>query len=145
MNTTELTDALMSLSMMDDYEKQEYGRAAATMLRQQQAAYDELKRLCQKVHLMLEESEAEIEALKADKALHDEAYLSQMKEIEALKIKLAEAIDAETDEEINVVAILQDAEIVPVGHEIWKTGEEFNKYKRIVLATAKALRKAIEK
>ena len=50
-----------------------------------------------------------------------------------------------TDEEINVVAILQDAEIVPVGHEIWKTGEEFNKYKRIVLATAKALRKASEK
>ena len=50
-----------------------------------------------------------------------------------------------TNEEINVVAILQDAEIVPVGHEIWKTGEEFNKYKRIVLATAKALRKASEK
>ena len=49
-----------------------------------------------------------------------------------------------TDEEINVVAILQDAEIVPVGHEIWKTGEEFNKYKRIVLATTKALRKAQE-
>lgn len=48
------------------------------------------------------------------------------------------------DEEINVVAILQDAEIVPVGHEIWKTSEEFNKYKRIVLATAKALRKAQE-
>ena len=50
-----------------------------------------------------------------------------------------------TDEEINVVAILQDAEIVPVGHEIWKTGEEFNKYKKIVFATAKALRKASEK
>jgi hypothetical protein len=50
-----------------------------------------------------------------------------------------------TDKEINVVAILQDAEIVPVGHEIWKTGEEFNKYKKIVLATAKALRKASEK
>ena len=50
-----------------------------------------------------------------------------------------------TDEEIIVVAILQDAEIVPVGHEIWKTGEEFNKYKKIVLATAKALRKEKEK
>ena len=50
-----------------------------------------------------------------------------------------------TDEEINVVAILQDAEIVPVGHEIWKTGEEFNKYKKIVLATVKAIRKAQEK
>ena len=50
-----------------------------------------------------------------------------------------------TDEEINIVAILQDAEIVPVGHEIWKTSEEFNKYKKIVLATAKALRKAQEK
>ena len=50
-----------------------------------------------------------------------------------------------TDEEINVVAILQDAEIVPVGHEIWKTDKEFNKYKRIVLSTAKALRKAQEK
>ena len=49
-----------------------------------------------------------------------------------------------TDEEINIVAILQDAEIVPVGHEIWKTKEEFNKYKKIVLATAKALRKAQE-
>ena len=44
-----------------------------------------------------------------------------------------------TDEEINVVAILQDAEIVPVGHEIWKTSEEFNKYKKIVLATARAI------
>ena len=50
-----------------------------------------------------------------------------------------------TDKEINIVAILQDAEIVPVGHEIWKTGEEFNKYKKIVLATAKALRKPSEK
>jgi hypothetical protein len=50
-----------------------------------------------------------------------------------------------TNEEINIVAILQDAEIVPVGHEIWKTDEEFNKYKKIVLATAKALRKAQEK
>lgn len=50
-----------------------------------------------------------------------------------------------TDKEINVVAILQDAEIVPLGHEIWKTGEEFNKYKKIVLATAKELRKAQEK
>jgi predicted SnoaL-like aldol condensation-catalyzing enzyme len=50
-----------------------------------------------------------------------------------------------TDEEINIVAILQDAEIVPVGHEIWKTDEEFNKYKKIVLATAKALRKVQEK
>jgi hypothetical protein len=50
-----------------------------------------------------------------------------------------------TDEEINIIAILQDAEIVPVGHEIWKTGEEFNKYKKIVLATAKALRKVQEK
>jgi len=63
----------------------------------------------------------------------------QQEEIEALKAKTL------TDEEINVVAILQDAEIVPVGHEIWKTGEEFNKYKKIVLATAKALRKAQEK
>jgi hypothetical protein len=50
-----------------------------------------------------------------------------------------------TDEEINIIAILQDAEIVPVGHEIWKTDEEFNKYKKIVLTTAKALRKAQEK
>jgi len=51
-----------------------------------------------------------------------------------------------TDEEINVVAILQDAKTVPVGYEIWKTSEEFNKYKKIVLATARAiLKKAIEK
>jgi len=33
--------------------------------------------------------QAEIEALKADKLLHDEAYLSQMKEIEALKDEAA--------------------------------------------------------
>ena len=62
-----------------------------------------------------------------------------------VKNVLAHPVKELTDEEINVVAILQDAEIVPVGHEIWKTGEEFNKYKRIVLATAKALRKAQEK
>ena len=58
---------------------------------------------------------------------------------------ITQTVKTLTDEEINVVAILQDAEIVPVGHEIWKTGEEFNKYKKIVLATAKALRKAQEK
>ena len=34
---------------------------------------------------MLRQQQNKIEALKADKALHDEAYLSQMKEIEALK------------------------------------------------------------
>ena len=34
---------------------------------------------------MLRQQQAEIEALKADKVLHDEAYLSQMKEIEILK------------------------------------------------------------
>ena len=126
MNANELADGILAIEERIFLTKKEHQlfQNSATMLRQQQA---------------------EIEALKADKALHDEAYLSQMKEIEALKIKLAEAIDAETDEEINVVAILQDAEIVPVGHEIWKTGEEFNKYKRIVLATAKALRKASEK
>ena len=39
----------------------------------------------QEAATMLRQQQAEIEALKADKALHDEAYLSQMKEIEALK------------------------------------------------------------
>ena len=43
MNANELADVLMSLSMMEDYEKQEYGRAAATMLRQQQARIEELE------------------------------------------------------------------------------------------------------
>ena len=62
--------------------------------------------------------------------------------IEPTVVSYTHPVKELTDEEINVVAILQDAEIVPVGHEIWKTGEEFNKYKRIVLATAKALRKA---
>ena len=76
--------------------------------------------------------------------------LKQQAEIDTYKSQNGSQIDTYrykelTDEEINVVAILQDAEIVPVGHEIWKTSEEFNKYKRIVLATAKALRKAQEK
>ena len=89
------------------------------------------------------QQQAEIEALKAllvkeqDESF-DRTASHMAGEYVAYKAEL-------TDEEINVVAILQDAEIVPVGHEIWKTGEEFNKYKRIVLATTKALRKAQEK
>ena len=43
MNANELADVLMSLSMMEDYEKQEYGRAGATMLLQQQARIEELE------------------------------------------------------------------------------------------------------
>ena len=42
-NVNELSDVLMSLSMMEDYEKQEYGRAGATMLLQQQARIEELE------------------------------------------------------------------------------------------------------
>ena len=84
---------------------------------------------------MLRQQQAEIEALKAEiVAIEKNTDYWADKSVKEL-----------TDEEINVVAILQDAEIVPLGHEIWKTGEEFNKYKRIVLATAKALRKAQEK
>ena len=103
----------------------------------------------------IESLRAEIGALKKDnKELHAIAQRMAMAESDARKslqwFKDVQAISSGektilTDEEINVVAILQDAEIVPVGHEIWKTGEEFNKYKRIVLATAKALRKAQEK
>ena len=59
MNANELADLYDS-----PYEFPEWGSKAQAMLRQQQA---------------------EIEALKADKVLHDEAYLSQMKEIEILK------------------------------------------------------------
>jgi len=104
---------------------------------------------------IIEKQQTEIEALKRDnKELHAIAQRMAMAESDARKslqwFKDVQAISSGentilTDEEINVVAILQDAEIVPVGHEIWKTGEEFNKYKRIVLATAKALRKAQEK
>ena len=87
------------------------------------------------VQAMLRQQQAEIEALKAEiVAIEKNTDYWADKSVKEL-----------TDEEINVVAILQDAEIVPVGHEIWKTGEEFNKYKKIVLATAKALRKAQEK
>jgi len=103
---------------------------------------------------IIEKQQTEIEALKKDnKELHAIAQRMAMAESDARKslqwFKDVQAISSGektilTDEEINVVAILQDAEIVPVGHEIWKTGEEFNKYKRIVLATAKALRKAQE-
>ncbi|CAB5238842.1 hypothetical protein UFOVP230_31 [uncultured Caudovirales phage] len=90
----------------------------ATLLRQQQYEIEDLKNANRFIQNFAEEQ-------------HQRAVALEMREL--------------TDEEINVVAILQDAEIVSVGHEIWKTGEEFNKYKRIVLATAKALRKAQEK
>ena len=103
---------------------------------------------------IIEKQQTEIEALKKDnKELHAIAQRMAMAESDARKslqwFKDVQAISSGektilTDEEINVVAILQDAEIVPVGHEIWKTKEEFNKYKKIVLATAKALRKAQE-
>ena len=89
----------------------------ATLLRQQQYEIEDLKNANRFIQNFAEEQ-------------HQRAVALEMREL--------------TDEEINVVAILQNAEIVPVGHEIWKTGEEFNKYKRIVLATAKALRKAQE-
>ena len=65
MNVNELADELERPNNWQ--QKNNFTTKAATMLRQQQA---------------------EIEALKADKALHDEAYLSQMKEIEALKAQL---------------------------------------------------------
>jgi len=51
----------------------------------------EMTKLTSEVMKLIEKNrqqQAEIEALKADKALHDEAYLSQMKEIEALKAQL---------------------------------------------------------
>ena len=136
---------------------------AATMLRQQEV---EIERITSKHEEMLRQQQAEIEALKAGKIraydngvedgrkpntnlvkeLTEEKSYEVVFDGEKYTTKLLEPKVKElTDEEINVVAILQDAEIVPVGHEIWKTGEEFNKYKRIVLATAKALRKAQEK
>ena len=69
MNALELADGILAIEERIFLTKKEHQlfQNSATMLRQQQA---------------------EIEALKADKALHDEAYLSQMKEIEALKAQL---------------------------------------------------------
>ena len=69
MNANELADGILAIEERIFLTKKEHQlfQNSATMLRQQQA---------------------EIEALKADKALHDEAYLSQMKEIEALKAQL---------------------------------------------------------
>ena len=137
MNANELAEKLLDCLSSED--RLEIRSASAQMLRKQQA---------------------EIEALEAGKI---RAYnngvedgrkpnthpVSQYKAITNTKIEptvVSYTHPAElTDEEINVVAILQDAEIVPVGHEICKTGEEFNKYKKIVFATAKALRKASDK
>ena len=96
----------------------------------------------QEAATMLRQQQAEIEALKAEASPYKAITNTK---IEPTVVSYTYPVKELTDEEINVVAILQDAEIVPVGHEIWKTGEEFNKYKRIVLATAKALRKAQEK
>ena len=63
----------------------------------------------QEAATMLRQQQAEIEALKADKALHDEAYLSQMKEIEALKKEAA--LQRLSD-------FTQEAEHDPVGYFI---------------------------
>ena len=124
---------------------------AASMLRQQQAEIERLTMLCDCMTTESNRKGNEIEALKKEAALQRLSDFTQEAESfdrtashmagEYVFYPVKEQL---TDEEINVVAILQDAEIVPVGHEIWKTGEEFNKYKRIVLATAKALRKAQE-
>jgi hypothetical protein len=48
--------------------------------------------LCRYSAIMLRQQQAEIDELKAEKLIHDEAYLSQMKEIRRLKehIKLLE-------------------------------------------------------
>ena len=59
--------------------------------------------------MQVQNQKAEIEALKADKALHDEAYLSQMKEIEALKKEAA--LQRLSD-------FTQEAEHDPVGYFI---------------------------
>ena len=59
--------------------------------RQQHADLKDADKYALELERLYEDAKAEIEALKADKALHDEAYLSQMKEIEALKEKLDEA------------------------------------------------------
>ena len=106
----------------------------ADALQETEPYYSTDYKLFDKAATMLRQQQAEIEALKAEiVAIEKNTDYRADKSVKEL-----------TDEEINVVAILQDAEIVPVGHEIWKTSEEFNKYKRIVLATAKALRKAQE-
>ena len=129
MNANKLAD------VFDTYaEPHDWGKQAATMLRQQQAEIEALKKDNKELHAIAQRmATAESDARKS---------LQWFKDVQAISSGQNTIL---TDEEINVVAILQDAEIVPVGHEIWKTGEEFNKYKRIVLATAKALRKAQEK
>jgi hypothetical protein len=56
--------------------------------------------IAQRLNSVIKQKEAEIEALKTDKALHDEAYLSQMKEIEALKAENKFFRDLMSDTEI---------------------------------------------
>ena len=140
MNANELADELNRLQKIYCLTIPFVLNDSATMLRQQQAEIINLMELVdvQKavsrdvdidfLNLTISQQQAEIDTYKSQNGSQIDTY--RYKEL--------------TDEEINVVAILQDAEIVPVGHEIWKTSEEFNKYKRIVLATAKALRKAQE-
>ena len=101
MNTLEISELFRSISPSEKYydEMQE----AATTLCQQQAEIDRLKFRIENSESLLEwenaglerqvqlfedalhNAQEKIEALEDDKVLHDEAYLSQMKEIEILK------------------------------------------------------------
>ena len=95
MTANELADELTKMFRGEEYDRLVH--EIPDLLRQQQADLKDADKYALELERLYEDAKAEIEALKADKALHDEAYLSQMKEIEALKIKLAEAIDAEKD------------------------------------------------
>ena len=46
-----------------------------------------------------------------------------------------------SDEEIPFVGILQNANTVSLGSAIWESDEEFIKYKKIILATVRAMEK----
>ena len=153
MNANELADLMIQFDSGRIYE---HAEEIATMLRQQQAEIEALKQIIDANNLnqnigqfVKPTNEPVAWMIKTldgrSLMLYGEEQPPKFKDdVQYIPLYTHPVKEQLTDEEINVVAILQDAEIVPVEHEIWKTSEEFNKYKRIVLATAKALRKAQE-
>ena len=93
MTANELADELTKMFRGEEYDRLVH--EIPDLLRQQQADLKDADKYALELERLYEDAKAEIEALKADKALHDEAYLSQMKEIEELKAKLQlhEAMD----------------------------------------------------
>ena len=86
MTANELADELTKMFRGEEYDRLVH--EIPDLLRQQQADLKDADKYALELERLYEDAKAEIEALKADKALHDEAYLSQMKEIEALKAQL---------------------------------------------------------